>query len=333
MVLLVLGIMLSAGLLTFLIYFFLYITGILRYLLMTPFLPSIVMLLVSSIIGSIIAAVAGEKFLNPLNQLIEAAKVVSTGDLSVRLTERDSPSEVGDLLKAFNRMIEELGSIEIFRRDFINNFSHEIKSPIVSISGFAKQLRDDGLPPEKRREYIEIIIKESERLSRMSSNILLLTNYENQQKIIERSLFDLDEQLRSCLILLEKKWAAKNLDLNIELPRLSINADPEMLSHLWLNLLDNAIKYSDEGGRLRVTTKQGVSGIEVVIADSGKGMNENELKHVFEKFYQCDRSRAGEGNGLGLSIAKRVAELHGGRIEVESRIGEGAVFRVFIPMI
>lgn len=332
MVLLVFIVMLISGFLTFLVYFFLYITGIPRILLLTPLVPPLVLLLVSSIIGSIITAFAGEKILNPMHQLIEAAKVVSTGDFSIRVSEAGSPSDVGDLLKAFNRMIEELGSIEMFRRDFINNFSHEIKSPVVSIAGFAKQLRNEDLPSEKRREYIEIIIQESERLTTMSSNILLLTNYENQQIITGQSLFELDEQLRNCIILLERKWTEKELDMVIKLEPLSINANREMLSHLWLNLIDNAIKYSRTGGRLSVAAQQTDEGIEVVISDTGKGMDETELKHIFEKFYQCDRSHAGQGNGLGLSIAKQVVELHGGRIEVESKSGIGTSFRVFLPV-
>lgn len=330
-VLYVLSIMLFAGFMTSLLFFLLYFIGVSQMFLLTPFLSPLVALLISSIIGTSISAMANEKVLRPLNQLIEATKIISTGNFDVRVEEMNNNSEFSNLLRGFNHMTKELGSIEMFRNDFINNFSHEIKTPIVSISGFAKQLRNENLSEEKRKEYADIIISESERLTNMSTNILLLTNFENQQIITNQSEYELDEQIRNCIILLEKKWTKKNLEIGIDLEPVKMYGNAEMLSHLWLNLLDNAIKYSTSNGHISISSNQNSDGIRVVITDDGNGMDDAVLKHIFEKFYQGDKSHKVSGNGLGLSIVKRIAELHDGKITVKSKLGQGTTFTVYLP--
>ena len=330
-VLYVLFIMLFAGFMTSILFFILYSIGVSQIFLLTPVLTPFIALLISSIIGTSISAVANEKVLRPLNQLIKATKIISTGNFDVRVEEMNNISEISSLLRGFNHMAKELDSIELFRNDFINNFSHEIKTPIVSISGFAKQLRNENLSPQKRKEYTDIIISESERLSNMSTNILLLTNYENQQIITNQSEYELDEQIRNCIILLEKKWTKKNLEINIDLEPVKMFGNIEMLSHLWLNLLDNAIKYSTHNGYVSIICSQYADGIQVMISDYGKGMDDEVLKHIFVKFYQGDKSHMAHGNGLGLSIVKRIVELYNGRIIVKSKLGQGTTFTVYLP--
>jgi len=331
MVLFIFFIMITAGLLTSVCFLFFYALDFFPFPFLTPILSPFVALLVSSIIGTSLSAVVSEKFLKPLHQLIDATKVIAKGDFSVRVPEINSDSEIAVLLRNFNHMAEELGSIEMFRNDFINNFSHEFKTPIVSIRGFAKQLQNENLSEEKRKEYTEIIISEAERLTKMSSNVLLLSKIENQQFITNQTEYYLDEQIRNCVILLEKQWSKKNIEISLSLDKLKIFSDEELLSHLWINLIDNSIKYTDENGKISITLHETENKIFFSISDTGKGMDEYTLKHIFDKFYQADRSRSTHGNGLGLSIAKRIVELCRGEITVDSRLGTGTTFYVTLP--
>ncbi|WP_010252138.1 HAMP domain-containing sensor histidine kinase [Acetivibrio cellulolyticus] len=331
MVILVFYIMISSGLLTGVCFLFLYAAGILPIPQLTPILYPLVALLVSIIIGTSISAMAGEKMLKPLNQLVKAIKVVATGDFSVRVEEINDHSEMANLIRNFNHMAEELGSIEMFRNSFINDFSHEFKTPIVSIRGFAKQLQNDNLSPEKRKEYTDIIISESERLANMSANVLILNKFENQQFITNKTEYELDEQIRDCIILFEKQWSKKNIEINLDLEPLKIYNNQEMLSHLWINLIENAIKYSNDNGHVAIRCYGTVNGIQFKISDDGNGMDENTLKHIFDKFYQGDNSHAVQGNGLGLSIVKRIVELCKGEIVVDSETQKGTTFTVKLP--
>jgi signal transduction histidine kinase len=321
-------IMLFAGLLTGGCFAFLYSVGVFPFPLFTPIFSPFIALIASSIVGTSLTAFACEKVLNPLNQLIKATKAVSTGDFSVRVKEAGNNSEIGVLLRNFNHMAEELGSIEMFRNDFINNFSHEFKTPLASIRGFAKQLQNENLPAEKRREYTDIIVSEAERLSNMSANILLLTKLENQQFVTDYKEYELDEQIRDCIILLEKQWSQKSLEMNLELSPVKIFGNEEMLSHLWINLIDNAIKYTNENGHITIMCCKMNDEIIFKISDDGNGMDDYTRKHIFDKFFQGDRSHTAQGNGLGMSIVKRILELCGGEITVESKINRGTTFTV-----
>ncbi|MBU3155843.1 HAMP domain-containing sensor histidine kinase [Clostridium estertheticum] len=333
MVFLVFCIMISAGLLTWLCFLFLYSAGIFAIPALAPIISQLIALFVSIVIGTSISAVASENILKPLNQLIKATKVVSTGDFSVRVQELNSRSEIADLLRNFNHMTEELGSIEMFRNDFINNFSHEFKTPIVSIRGFAKQLKNDNLSAVKRKEYTDIIINESERLTNMSANILVLTKFENQRIITDQTEYELDEQIRNCIILLENQWSTKNIEINLNLETIKIYGNIEMLSHLWINLIENAIKNSKDNGNITIECHETLDDIAFKISNDGNGMDDNTLKHIFDKFYQGDRSHTSPGNGLGLSIVKRIVELSSGEIAVESKINQGTTFTVKLPKI
>lgn len=286
----------------------------------------------STIIGTGVSLFVSRHFFKPVDGIIKSQKKVANGDFSTRVTPPKSETIITDLVEGFNAMTEELGSTEMFRNDFINNFSHEFKTPIVSIKGFAKQLQNDELSAEQKKEYIDIIVNESTRLASMSSNILLLTKFENQQMVTDKTEFYLDEQIRKCILLLEKEWSRKNIDLDLELNEIKYFSNEEMLSHVWLNILGNAIKFTPNGGTVKVKCYTDSVNITVRIADNGIGMDEKMQKHIFDKFYQGDASHKSVGNGLGLPLAKRVVTLCGGAISVKSADGKGTVFTVRLPI-
>lgn len=293
---------------------------------------SIVALVVAIMLGTAFSAFLTHWVLAPINNLIRATRAVAKGDFSVRVEEAAGKNELVDLIKSFNMMAEELGGIELFRRDFINSFSHEFKTPIASIRGFARQLQKGNITDEQRLEYTSIIISESERLTRMSSNILNLTRFENQQIIADPENFPLDEQLRSCILLLEKEWMKKNISFDLDLSPVTYNSNAEMLSQVWLNIIGNAIKFSREGGTIRVACMKNASGgASVEIEDHGIGMTNDTKSHIFEQFYQGASSRSTEGNGLGLTITARIIKLAHGEINVESTPGQGTLFIVTLP--
>lgn len=293
-----------------------------------PFL----LLVASIIIGTVLSFIFSSRILKPVNALIDATKKVAKGDFSVRVAASDAETELDRLINSFNSMTEELASTELFKRDFINIFSHEFKTPIVSIRGFARQLKNESLSPELRREYTDIIISESERMAKMSGNILLLTKLENQQFVGDKCIFSLDEQLRSCILLLEADWQKKDIDWQLELEVINYYGNEELCTQLWVNLLSNAVKYSRDGSPISVRCYYAGQMVRVVIADMGIGIEPLALQHIFDKFYQVDSSHSSEGNGLGLAIVRRIVEIHGGHITVESELGKGTSFYVDLPI-
>ena len=289
-------------------------------------------LIACTIIGTGAAAIFTKWILSPLNEMIEATERISKGDFKVHIQESfDEKSDFGMLQRSFNHMARELDGIEMFRKDFINNFSHEFKTPIVSIQGFAHQLQAGGLTPEEEREYIRIIAAESDRLAKMATNILLLSKLENQAIVTEQTEFWLDEQLRTCLVLLEKQWGPKNIELNIELEEVKYQFNEDMLSHVWLNLFNNAIKFTPEGGTVSCSLRSEPDHIIVEISDTGIGMTEETRCHIFDKFFQGDMSHTGDGNGIGLTIVSRILFLCKGSIDVKSKPGQGSTFTVTLP--
>ena len=290
-------------------------------------------LIACTVIGTAAAAILTKWILSPFKEMIDATERISRGDFKVHIQETfDEKTDFGILQRSFNHMARELDGIEMFRNDFINNFSHEFKTPIVSIQGFAHQLKAGGLTSEEEREYIRIIADESDRLAKMATNILLLSKLENQAIVTEKTEFYLDEQIRTCLLLLEKQWAAKDIDLNIDLDEVKYCFNEAMLSHVWVNLLGNAVKFTPRGGTVSCTLRANDEHVIVTISDTGCGMDEATQKHIFEKFYQGDTSHTGDGNGIGLTIVGRILVLCGGNIQVESRPDEGSIFTVTLPI-
>ena len=287
--------------------------------------------LVSILIGTILARLFGSRFLRPIRELADATKAVAAGDFSVRLG-RGSAKEIDFLKTSFNDMVSELSNIETLRSDFVSNISHEFKTPTASIRGFAGRLKKNSLTQEQRDEYLDIIISESDRLTRLSSNVLLLSSLENTEKVSERAQYQLDEQLRRTVLLMEQQLLRKNLEVNLALGSVSIVANEEILSELWINLFSNAIKFSPQDATITLTLYATKTEAVVTVSDQGPGMNEEVKKHIFDKFYQGDKSRSSEGNGLGLTLVKRILELESGEIYVESQADVGTTFSVSLPL-
>jgi len=332
MVLVVLFIMVTSAFMTGTFYIILYRLGLIPSIMYSKYYMPFITVLVSVILGTMISFLVAKKILKPVEALIEAMKVVSSGDFSVQMEVPKENTALSDLMVSFNLMVKELGSIEIFRQNFINNFSHEFKTPIVSIRGFARQLQKNNITEEQRKEYTGIIIAEAERLTNMSSNILLLTKFENQQIVSDKKEFYLDEQIRKCVLLLEKQWTTKNIHLSLELDELTYFSNEEMLSHVWINLLSNAIKYSSQDGEITIRCYKEQEDVYVAVADTGCGIDRNTMEHIFDKFYQGDTSHVMEGNGLGLPLVKRIVDLCQGDITVSSELGKGSVFTVRLPL-
>ena len=266
------------------------------------------------------------RMLRPISRLTEATRKVAEGDFTVRL-KMNRQDELGQLMDHFNHMAQELQSIEYLQKDFISNVSHEFKTPIASIQGFATLLKSPETTEEERQEYTSIIIKESQRLSRLSQNLLRLSKLEYQQRLTSDESFSLDEQLRQTVLLLEPEWAPKEIKWDVNLENTVIHGDAELMQQVWINLLGNAIKFSPQGGEIALSLYLS-DVVKVRIKDQGTGMDEATQARIFERFYQGDTSHAHEGNGLGLPLAKRIIDLHGGVLRVKSSPGMGSTFTV-----
>ena len=274
-------------------------------------------------------------FILPLRRNIAAMETLAGGDFSVRLTHSEkgyTPREMLEFEQSFNKAAEELGGTEILRKDFINNFSHEFKTPIVSISGFADLLLEEQLTLEDQKEYLTIIRDESRRLADLATNILTLNRVESQTILTDKAWFSLDEQLRQSVLVTQQKWRQKELDFDADLAPAEYTGSEGLLKEVWLNLLDNAAKFSPEGGTVAVNLRKEKSALMVSVTDQGEGMSADTQAHIFEQFYQGDTSHTTQGNGLGLAMVKKVLELHGGSIQVNSATGQGSCFTVTLPI-
>lgn len=267
-----------------------------------------------------------------LDKISDAMQKVADGDYTVRLdAEKDQPFR--ELYRNFNTMAEELGGMEMLKNDFINGYAHELRTPITSINGFAEMLlNDDGtLSREEKRSYLEIIASESRRLADLAGNSLLMSKLDSQKIIPDKKPFSLDEQLRRCSILLSGQWTEKELDMTMDLDEAVYVGDYDLMQHLWINLLTNAVKYTPKGGSITVTLKNEEKFIAVSVADTGKGIPPEDRERIFDKYYQTDKSHSKRGLGLGLAICKRIVQLCNGSLTVESDVGVGSTFTVKLP--
>lgn len=279
------------------------------------------MVITSIIIGGIVSIIITTFPLAPFEHFIHELNRLASGDYKARIKFGKSLVRLPGLDKlenSFNTMAEELQNTQMLRSDFVNNFSHEFKTPIVSIAGFAKLLRKGNLTEEQKEEYLAIIEKESLRLSAMATNVLNLTRVENQSILTEISTYNLSEQLRACTLLFESKWEQKNLKPNINFGEHNISANEELLKQVWINLIDNAVKFSPKGGILEIGIDENKSELCVTISNNGDTIQPENIKKIFNKFYQADESHFSEGNGIGLAIVKSIVELHNGTVSVKS---------------
>lgn len=278
-------------------------------------------LLVSLPVGILISVAVSQMPMKPVRDLINAMDALASGNYKTRFSIGPISRKYPPLVKiseSFNQMAQELENTEMLRSDFINNFSHEFKTPIVSIAGFAKLLRRGNPTQEQQKEYLSVIEQESLRLSYMATNVLNLTRVENQTILTNLTEYNLSEQIRSCILLLENKWSQKDIDLMLNFGEYNITANEELLKQVWINLLDNAFKFSPRYQTVEIEITEKENTLSVSIMNSGSEIPREKQELIFNKFYQADESHSTKGNGVGLAIVKRVVALHGGTIQVES---------------
>lgn len=279
------------------------------------------------VLGWLISAL----FFEPITRLSHAMRKVGGGDFSVRLETSSRIREVRDTYDNFNLMTQELGATEIVQTDFVSNVSHEFKTPINAIEGYATLLQS-GPQTADQALYVEKILLNTRRLNELVSNILLLSRVDNQAINTNRAQYRLDEQVRQAIVLLEPKWVQKDLELDVELDALEYIGNESLLLHVWVNLIDNAIKFDPPCGLLRLRLLRQDNRAVFTVEDSGPGIAPEAQQHIFDKFYQADSSRMAEGNGLGLALVKRVLDVCGGSVSVENLPEAGCRFTVTLPL-
>lgn len=272
-------------------------------------------------------------FIKPIKQIGSAMERISEGDFSVRLKTKSSSKEIKEIFSGFNMMAKELQSIEILQGDFVSNVSHEFKTPINAIEGYSMLLQNEENLTDEQKEYIEKIIFNTRRLSSLTGSVLLLSKIENQSIVSNKTQFDLDEQIRKSLLTLESQWEQKNIEFDIEMDDTDFVGNEALLHHIWDNLLGNAIKFSDDGGEIKIRLQNFPDKIVFTISDKGPGIDEGSIKHIFDKFYQGDSSHKQEGNGLGLALVKKIVDLEGGVISVENNTDKGCTFTVILKKV
>jgi len=268
----------------------------------------------------------------PMRKLSEATKNVSDGDFSLYLEPLHSSDKydyIDVMFLDFNKMVAELGSIETLKNDFVSNVSHELKTPLSVIKNYTTSLRNDNLSPEVQAEYMDTVIDATDRLAVLITNILRLNKLDSQTIEPIAEPFDLCRQLTDCLLQFETLWEKKDIEIDVDIEDVAmITSDKNLLEIVWNNLLSNAIKFTAPGGKVAMKQTSDTHTVTVSISDSGCGMDDKTIKHIFDKFYQGDTSHSGEGNGLGLALAYRIVEKAGGTLSVESKLGKGSVFTV-----
>ena len=268
----------------------------------------------------------------PVKRIVSAAAQIMEGDFSVRIQpvhSADSMDGFDTIIDYFNRMAQELSGIETLRTDFIANVSHELKTPLAVIQNYGTILQQPDLPEEKRLEYAKSVSEAARRLANLISNILKLNKLENQQIFLANQTYNLGEQLCECLLEFESAWEKKNLEIDTDLEEdVYVETDAELLTLVWNNLFSNAIKFTEPNGRVSLCLRTEGDCAVVEISDTGCGISPEVGQHMFEKFYQGDPSHATQGNGLGLALVRRVVDIIGGTISVESEVGIGTAFTV-----
>ena len=309
------------------------LTLLLEWLTNTHFtVPTIVwMVLFSVVLGGGLSIIMSRFFLRPVTRMGRAMERVAAGDFTVRLDNPGALGEMRDSYAHFNTMTRALAATETLQSDFISNVSHEFKTPINAIEGYAMLMQDAGNDPALQREFADKILLSTRRLSELVNNILLLSKVDNQTMPLEKHPYRLDEQLRRAILLLERKWTQKQIEWDVDMDEATYTGNESLMLHVWVNLLDNAIKFDPVGGEIRLRLHCESTCIRITVSDNGPGIPKDQQSAIFERFYQADGSHKSEGNGLGLALARRIVRMCGGEISVSSEPGKGSCFTVELP--
>lgn len=295
------------------------------------FSPFLWVSLFSLFIGFLIAGIVNKKFLKPIKKLGDAMKCVADGDFDTKLETKSRINEIEEIYENFNLMTKELRATEVLQTDFISNVSHEIKTPVNAIEGYTTLLQSTDNIDEIEAEYIEKILINTKRLSELVGNILLISKIENQAIEKNSTKFRLDEQIRRSIMFLEPAWENKNIDFDVEMDSVVYFSNESILQHVWDNLISNAIKFNPEGGKIIIRLSESGDDVVFTVQDTGPGINADEEKHLFDKFYQGDTSHKQEGNGLGLSLVKKIVDSLKGKVSVQNINSGGCRFTVTLP--
>ena len=298
-----------------------------RYLLFGYAAKDILLLLVAVAAVAVLITVTSRSTTNPIRELSRAAREIAGGNYDVTVPERDRVEEFGELERNFNLRTAALRSNEYLRKDFISSVSHQLKTPLSILNGYAQLLAEGGLSADEEREYSRYIAQESDRLAGLIDDMLRLSRIDHR----EAEIFPLGEQLRRAVLQLEPRRTEAGLSVSADIPDLDYIGDSELLYQVWTNLLENAVKFTPPGGRIGVYLAAAADTVTVTVQDTGCGMDAETLPRIFEQFYQGDTDRRADGCGLGLALCKRIVELHGGTIAADSRPGEGSRFTVTLP--
>lgn len=309
--------------------------GRLYFFLRNPLALILAFYVFSFIIATVLTLYISRYILSPVEHLSDASKKVAHGDFTVQIPLDSDSDELNVTISNFNSMVRELRSIETLRDDFIANVSHEFKTPLSAIEGYAMLLQEKNLGDKEREECARKILQSTARLNDLTGNILLLSKLDNQNYPQENTTFSLDEQIRQAILMFESVWTKKQIDIDCDMPDVSFVGPQSLLNHVWINLIGNAVKFvkGDGSGRIVVRLTPNEKNVVVTVTDNGIGMDDKTIAHIFEKFYQGDTSRRSSGNGLGLALCKKIVESLHGTITAKGTPGEGSVFTVVLPRV
>ncbi|WP_430534518.1 HAMP domain-containing sensor histidine kinase [Listeria rocourtiae] len=288
----------------------------------------------TSIISILLVLISGRYIVSPIIKLTNATKKIRKGNYDVALQVRRK-DEIGQLAASFSKMASELEKSEAARQEFVANVSHELQSPLTSMQGFATLLRSETLTEKERAEYLAVLSEETMRLSSLTKQLLTLASLDQEATLRKKETFQLEAQWRQLLQMTEWSWREKELTMDVELEGVMYTGDAELLYQVWSNLLTNAMKFTSKGGTIKIHLYEKANEVVVEVADNGIGISDKDKEHIFSRFYKADQSRIREedSSGLGLSISKKIIDLHNGTIFVESKLGQGTTFIVTLPKI
>ena len=290
------------------------------------------LIIVGLFIGIGVTSAMSKYFFSPIFKLRKAMGKVADGDFTVRLNTKSSSKEIQEVYSGFNLMARELESTETLQTDFVSNVSHEFKTPINAIEGYSTLLQGCENLTEDQQEYVDKILFNTKRLSTLVGNILLLSKIENQNIPTKKTDIRLDEQIRQALLSLEPAWTEKDISFDVEMDSILYTCNENLLSHVWTNLIGNAIKFTPSESTVKLGLKTKWNKVIFTVEDQGPGLSEEAKNHIFDKFYQADTSHKQEGNGLGLTLVKRILAISGGDISAENLESGGCRFTVTLPL-